>query len=270
MLQQKKDERKNFFRLLDVLLSDGQGLAIMVEAYCDESGTHRDAPILCVAGFAAEPQQWKKFCRRWQTVLDEKHLEYFHMKEVKKYSGHVRKHLQRDECEPLIMQMVGIVKKYVSLGVAVSITEKEYQACTTSSFRSKFGSAYSFCAWGVLFYFAHKARQYGNGPLAYFLESGHRNEDQLSQIFHKINQSPESRRDFQIDSCAFLSKKTPPLQAADLLAYSVSTSWQKPEPRELVRMRQTNIDIKHLTPQEIQRVVTVLLTGKEPEQVSSL
>jgi hypothetical protein len=70
---------------MDVVSSAGKGLAAMLRAYFDESGTHKGAPALCIAGYVAEPEQRKEMCQSWAKMLKKegKGLDVFHMVDLK-------------------------------------------------------------------------------------------------------------------------------------------------------------------------------------------
>jgi len=202
----------------------------------------------------ADTKRWKKFCRQWQSLLKEKDIPYFHMKEFKNWSGYARKQLSREECAIFIPRFVGIVRKYVNFGISVSISEKDYQHYTSPRFRSQYGSPYALCIQALLFSLVHR---YQTEPIAYIIESGHKNQSHLEKVFHTIVQIPYLKKRCRVARYAFLPKREAlPLQAADLLAYLIADSWQKPQPSELQRLQKKIVhEIVHLGPEEIQKPV---------------
>jgi hypothetical protein len=52
-------------------------------AYVDPSGTHKDSPMISIAGFVAEESKWDDFRTRWSEVLNKtswpSKLTRFHM-----------------------------------------------------------------------------------------------------------------------------------------------------------------------------------------------
>lgn len=54
-----------------------------MKAYFDESGIHRQAPVCVVAGFYGTDLAWKKFEKRWNTILSDHGLQEigFHSKD---------------------------------------------------------------------------------------------------------------------------------------------------------------------------------------------
>jgi hypothetical protein len=53
----------------------------MLRAYIDESGVHDGAKICCVSGYFGGVNQWKKFEREWQPILDRAGVKEFHAKQ---------------------------------------------------------------------------------------------------------------------------------------------------------------------------------------------
>jgi hypothetical protein len=64
--------------------------------YADESGTHdrtgkqTGSEYPTIAGFAAPPSEWSKFCVNWQAVLNSYRVPYFHFREWAAVSAAVR------------------------------------------------------------------------------------------------------------------------------------------------------------------------------------
>lgn len=50
-----------------------------VEAYFDESGSHANSPVLCVAGYIIERDARIKLDAEWATVLQHFNLPFFRM-----------------------------------------------------------------------------------------------------------------------------------------------------------------------------------------------
>lgn len=59
-------------------------------AYADESGTGGESEVLIVAGWVALSDEWVKFCKDWQRVLNKYSAKYFHFREWAEASAVVR------------------------------------------------------------------------------------------------------------------------------------------------------------------------------------
>jgi hypothetical protein len=60
-------------------------------AYIDESGTDGRSAVLIVGGLVALHDEWKRFCKNWQRVLNKHSAKYFHFREWADASAVVRK-----------------------------------------------------------------------------------------------------------------------------------------------------------------------------------
>ena len=59
----------------------------MMEAYFDESGTHRDSPLMCVTGYIIDADQCRRFQTEWDEVLSKYGVPYFHMSDCAHGTG---------------------------------------------------------------------------------------------------------------------------------------------------------------------------------------
>jgi len=50
----------------------------MLEAYFDESGTHRGSPVMCVAGYLFDSDQAFRLDQEWGATLADFGLSHFH------------------------------------------------------------------------------------------------------------------------------------------------------------------------------------------------
>jgi hypothetical protein len=92
-------------RLLDLLVPTKNSKALfLVEAYFDESGTQRDSPIMCVAGYLFSPEQCRKFDEEWAEVLREFELPYFRMSECAHATRAFRG--RSGICDPVARKMI--------------------------------------------------------------------------------------------------------------------------------------------------------------------
>jgi hypothetical protein len=97
----------------------------VLHAFLDESGTHSQAPVACVAGFWGSGNQWRVFRKLWKPLC-----EGFHAKDSK-------------ERFPALF---GAIQKSRINGIVLSVGNKSYKSSSTDQFRSSLGNAYSLCA----------------------------------------------------------------------------------------------------------------------------
>jgi hypothetical protein len=87
MIDRKRNDGLSFDEW--AALFSGELFVKVVTIYADESGTHDPSgsqagsayPI--IAGFAAPPSEWSKFCVEWNAVLAKYGVPYFHSREVR-------------------------------------------------------------------------------------------------------------------------------------------------------------------------------------------
>ena len=136
--------------LSTMLLCDGKrGLAVLT-AFLDESGTHAGAPVVAVAGFYGNAEQWRAFRRMW-----EPHSADFHAKDKsRKY--------------PILVEAIdssGIN------GILVTLGKNSYRANSTAQMISQLGNEYSLCA----FECALGICRFADSPTAFVFEQGQPN-----------------------------------------------------------------------------------------------
>jgi hypothetical protein len=61
-----------------------EGLFVMLKAYADETGTHKGADMIALAGLIESRDYWEKFNRKWEAVLDNYDADFFHYREFRK------------------------------------------------------------------------------------------------------------------------------------------------------------------------------------------
>jgi hypothetical protein len=67
------------------------GFFVKLVAYVDESGTDGNSAVLIVGGLVALREEWTRFCKSWQKVLNDYSAKYFHFREWADASAVIRK-----------------------------------------------------------------------------------------------------------------------------------------------------------------------------------
>ena len=117
-------------------------------------------------------------------------------------------------------RLVGIIKRRMSIGVAVSISETDFGAVPAPLEWGK-GGPYVLCVMqamtGVVAWAEHHGYQ---GKVAYFFENGHKHQNLTNRAVAQFSATKVGTRDLRYHSHSFAGKlDVRPLQAADLLAY---------------------------------------------------
>jgi len=185
----------------------------MIQAYLDESGTHKDAPLVVVAGWLGDRRTWKSFIKEWSKHLKKAGVPYFHAKDPR--------------CEPLESLLVHTILKRNLLGLACTVNPSDFQNNTSDRFKSELGNAYSTCAYICAGMISKIAKEYGSDSVALVYEAGQPNGNFIYETISAIMAEPVDHRFASIN---FLNKEHPgaiPLQAADFLAHAIGVNKTK-------------------------------------------
>jgi len=208
---------RNLKRLIQIL---GPDFIVMMEAYFDESGTHEGSPVMCVVGYLFTAEQALHLDREWAATLDQFGLDHFHAADCAHGVGPFSA-LNREQRRDLIIKLVGIIKRRMEIGIAVSVSETDFGKTAPPKWEK--AGPYSLAALHVLagvVSWAHK-RDY-TGKISYFFEAGHKHQRVTNTAIEWLTQKGSDY--LRYHSHTFAGKKElRPLQAADLLAYE----WQK-------------------------------------------
>jgi hypothetical protein len=257
-------------RLLDILLPTGGYAVQLVEAYFDESGSNDSSPVLCVAGYVIEKEACKRLDSDWGKVLDDFKLPFFRMSAC---AHGVRPFLSltEDACINVEKEMIAIIKRSISCGLAVTVEPRQFSNIMPDS--AAIGSAYSFCAHACLTGVQWWANEnnYG-GDIAYFFEAGHRSQSEANGIMNEIFTDKTLRAKHRYIAHSFVDKqKVKPVQAADLIAWQ----WYTDHVRRLKRslrprkdcyelMHDQNYHVIHYDGALLKRVASTILRNKYP------
>jgi hypothetical protein len=197
---------------------------MMMEAYFDESGTHANSPVMCVAGYLFTEEQALHLDREWAETLTEFGLSCFHMADcahgVKEFSN-----LDGKKRTELVIRLVGIIKRRMEIGIAVSISETDFGRIDAPNWER--GGPYALAALQVLAAVVSWADKYSyTGKISYFFEAGHKHQSLTNNAINLLRERDQKRgaNYLRYHSHTFAGKTDlRPLQAADLLAYE----WQK-------------------------------------------
>lgn len=221
-----------FRRLLEVLLPR-RGIAVLLQAYFDES--EREAGTFCVAGYAFASDQARKFSKEWGRLFP----HGFHMVDLAAGRG-AFKNMPRSTLDRLLREAVRAVNRRMSLGVAVSCKINELESAAPHWIRG-FRRAYPICCHLCMTSLGKWLRDSRFAQnVAYFFESGHPYEGEARDFIRRAVCSKELRDAYRYYSDSFLPKAdAPPLQAADLLAWEWAKFYDETIQQQLRPVRQS-------------------------------
>ena len=228
---------------LNVALPLGKGSLIMYSLYADESSTDA-AGLLTIAGYLIGSKALVSLTEAWATALGP--LEYFHMSE-----GHYRAH------PDIYHALLGLMTSdHLVVGFAASVNQTEYKRVMGQKLHGRplrywFGGSYSFCVTAIA-YLANKWLDANNPEeqdLAYVFEAGHASQGEADTFLHMINRDrwlADQRRILRYFSHTFMDgkrKESGALQAADILAWHITTAIRDAKPREECRILSESVQL---------------------------
>jgi hypothetical protein len=193
----------------------------LVEAYFDESATHKGSPLMSLAGYLFEQRQSEIMADEWRAYLHSKGLPFLHMADCAPgnppFDG-----LKSNERALIVSRMIGLIKQRTVQGIGVVLDLADF----TRRFGDTcfFGSAYTVCFHHVVRGVAMWAEKTNyQGEIAYFFESGHDSAKEANYLLNLGLRIPYMREQMRYAGHAFVEKKkSPQVQAADLLAWQLT------------------------------------------------
>jgi hypothetical protein len=223
-LRQRRDSSDHdFSALLDAVLPEGAGALALIHAYMDESGTHKNSQVMCIAGYLFQGFRAKLFTRDWGRILRGEGLQYFRMSECAPGAGQFRG-MPLEKRMSIAGELIRLIHKHTTFGFAVVISERDYLEQATPQAVRHHGQAYTLCMHSVLatiLRWTKRARY--TGSIAYFIESGHAHQREANDRLTQLAADELSREQIHYASHSFVDKRIArPLDAADMLAWQLN------------------------------------------------
>lgn len=192
----------------------------MLEAYFDESGTHSESPIICMAGFISTTEQWNHFSRNWQERLDKEGIHCFHMTDFENRRGPF-KEMGKSQGNLLIESLIRIIKIRVKYLFAIAFSKTDFEEVVGDNYLRAVGTEWTFCAMtcmALLRDWADKRAE--KDPIAFYFEQGARHSNALKAAHTKAQKDKEFVSRMNLGTFTLGDRRhLQPLQAADILAY---------------------------------------------------
>lgn len=186
--------------------------------YFDESGTHKQGPVLCFSGYLFTSDNAISFDEKWRAMLAKFRLRYFHMKEIHAPLGvGVFGDLAFDKRDLAAREAIEIIKTHAACGVMIGVDK-----CCGAALRasSLWKNDYSFVAWQAMYGVRdYMARLPAEDRVVVTIESGVKGAGDITEAFGKIMRVDEGRR-FKLSKIVSSRRECDvALQAADMLAW---------------------------------------------------
>jgi hypothetical protein len=189
-----------------------------MEAYFDESGTDAASPVMCIAGYLFKAEQARHLEREWAEVLSEFGVDHFHAVDCA-HGVRQFKRLSPAQRNELLTRLIGIIKRRMEIGIAVSVSETDFGKCVPPRWIR--GGPYVICAAQVLSGVVGWAdKRNFSGKISYYFEKGHRHRGLTNNTINQLLTSATGYDGLRYETHDFGEKRSMmPLQAADILAY---------------------------------------------------
>jgi hypothetical protein len=221
------DEDQFFHELIKQTFPEGKGWLCVIQAFCDEAGSHDDAPVFCVGGYLFSPEQATLFQDGWSKLLlplRAKGITHFHASGIAA-KDHEFWNLSDPERDALFRDLVDLIHKTALIGIIGEIKRDEYRQWVKANpqFGKKAGSEFAIACMQCLMYFAKWVGDQGETEIVYKFESGNKAQmDEVSALLNAVSSNSEVKEALRFKEYGFSPKggTAHPLEAADLLLWA--------------------------------------------------
>ncbi|MEO6688138.1 MAG: DUF3800 domain-containing protein [Dokdonella sp.] len=191
---------------------------VMLRAYFDESGMHKEAPSVVMAGFVGSSAQWQSFDGSWRSVLARYDVEVFHASPCAKGHGEFA---GKDEVirTSLALDLADVICASGIQSLAFGLDNAAWKEVSDVEFKKTFPTSYSLGFQYCLQRVKRFSEVMADGEDVALVFADHQEHGPLAQVvFDHYKASQEYGG--KLASLTFASpKKFSALQAADLFAY---------------------------------------------------
>jgi hypothetical protein len=192
----------------------------LATVYLDESGTHASSSIVTVAGFLSNVDKWATFSNDWNEALRASNIRCFHMTDFENRRGEFDGWTE-DIRKPLLNKLLTIIQEHTFWSVGSNIETSLYDSLLGIEAKKLCGGAYGAVALHCWRLFGEKLKII-DGWMNCIMESGAKGFGAIQLIYSEDSHFPEWSNDHRILSLSIDNKiNSPPLQAADILAYEI-------------------------------------------------
>jgi hypothetical protein len=226
---------------------------VKLVAYVDESGTDGSSEVLIVAGFLALREEWARFCKDWQRVLNKYSVKYFHFREWADASAVARKKrrpnsnfgknpyksLSQDKLDSFLLELAEVAASDGRLVVGGYVPHNKLRSDQTSGVVTTKAGAEELCVGhffdSVVLAISKERRVLNRQGISFFFD--HSTNKQWKKIVHDgYDLSCQKHRQFKAISFVSIGLRERveagdveylPLQAADMVAYRMRQKMEK-------------------------------------------
>jgi hypothetical protein len=196
----------------------------MFRAFFDESGTHKESPVMVIAGYVSKLNRLAEFEREWKEVLGEYNIKVFHMTDFLSSKHKDFRSFDDVTKERILTRLLEIIEGHIEQALIISLNLSDYdEVINTDWYKEKCGRPYSILVFGALLEIAGWAEMHSyKGGIDYVFERGARHSGEIYEQIRKVQKNARFKEFLHLGSFSFGGKEDMPLQAADILAHQ---SW---------------------------------------------
>lgn len=211
-------------------------LFVTLVCYADETGVHdatgkhHGAEVAAVAGYLSWKEDWAVFTPLWQAVLDRYGVAVFHMAEFaneKKCAQDCESpyhNWSRDQRDRFVHELIPIARDNALAGFSGLISVRDYDRLMPEELKKGVVHPYYFCFQLFFDTVLESVRNKFDGPfaegeqVAFFFDQQDEFGPKALEMYKQIHLARDAEN--RMGAISFVdSRRCPPLQAADLLAF---------------------------------------------------
>lgn len=220
-----------FEQMCEALSLPRGSLVAVLTAYFDESYNHRteknphDPLIYTVGCWLSTREQWKKYGKKWASVLRSAEIDSFHMTEYECREGGY-KYWNEAKRKGVLRRLHRVMKEHILYGCSASVSRADYDEIITPDMWPVFGKThYGFDAFVCIQLINAWCDEQGHeGPVHYVFADLAKQGNDLDRVFRRALSDSNIKRQLRMNGMwtKGLMRDVVQLQAADIIAYEIN------------------------------------------------
>ncbi len=190
----------------------------MFACYLDDSG--HDQRVVTMAGYVASIDAWKEFEAKAEEFLANYEVPVFHAKEFRSTKGYFEG-WTRVKKRSFAIEWYDIAEPLVDMGISISMHRQNYRIQQQELGLNQSMSAYGCCFSSIVVTLSRNPRiapQIEREGIAFLVESGNTNNNEIQEWFHKVSKFPAFKG--ALKGLSFVPKEdSRAIQLADFYAF---------------------------------------------------
>ena len=166
------------------VLAGRRGVVVVLEVYIDESGIHDRSPVVIVAAYAAQPEQWATFTQEWIDAI--KPAIAWHATDASACKRGFKGWTQ-EQVAAAAERALPLIPKHVESGLAIGIQMEDFEEALHGrpELREILGTPYGACLhWLMATILKERAEAGNTDQVAFFHETNEYRGEALETFAH--------------------------------------------------------------------------------------